>query len=87
MICIAIVCLLLIGALLYREKQHATHLLEREKAWDIERTNLLNRIQRPDAMPLPLRPDPVADDDLREQEVDEIDLVGTIQINGEYNAD
>lgn len=82
MIALVIVVALLLGALAYREHQHHAHLLEREKAWDLERTNLINRIHRPDAMPISRPTEAVDIADIREIEDDEIDLVGTVQVNG-----
>ena len=54
--------------LLLRHQQHA------ERAWEAERRELLNRIQRPEQIPLPDAPDFV----LPEPEDDESALVGTV---------
>lgn len=50
------------------------HIAALERAWTVERRELLTRIQRPELVPLP-RSEPVA---LPDPEPDERDLVGTV---------
>lgn len=55
------------------------HFREAQAQWAVERRELLNRIQRPDIVPVT----PVHTFTMPEVEPDEIDLVGTIKFEPE----
>ncbi|MBS1863017.1 MAG: hypothetical protein JSS68_15050 [Actinobacteria bacterium] len=87
MIFLAIVCVLLVGVLLYREHAHAQQLAARDAQWDTERAGLLNRIQHPDVIPPVLPPQEQENVPI---EQDDIHLVGTTQVtelNGYDHSD
>lgn len=79
MIYLAIICGLLLAALLWRESRHSLHLAEREKTWDLERGALLSRIQHPEVIPVPETLTAGAVELGEHREEDEIELVGTVQ--------
>lgn len=87
-VALTILALALIGFCGWREAEHRSErtdlresvVAERE-AWLAERKELLTRVQRPELIPLPERPD-IPDEEYREFEADDIDLVGTVQLNG-----
>lgn len=80
----AALALIAIAALLYQQRQHNKATATREKAWDLERAGLLTRIQHPEIVVGEAQPVLIPDDQLRDAEDDEIDLVGTVQVgNGE----
>lgn len=75
----AILTALAIVALLYQQHQHSKQTQVREKAWELERTGLITRIQHPEFVIAPHEEQVVPDEQLRDLVMDEIDLVGTVQ--------
>lgn len=51
LLCLAALCVLLLGTLVYVIRHNDTQNETREAAWRVERTGLLNRIQVPEAAP------------------------------------
>lgn len=81
MIYLALVCVALVGLVVWERRQNVT----REKEWALERGALLTRIQHPEFVVAPaeeVRPD----EEHFTSEPDDIDLVGTIQ-NGDQPED
>lgn len=80
---LGVLSLLLTASLIFRESEHAKHILERERAWDLERGALLTRIQHPEVY-IPAPVEMTTEDrekiELAEKELadDEIDLIGTV---------
>jgi hypothetical protein len=80
---LGIVCVLLLGALVYRETQNGKHVADREQRWERERAELLGRIQHPHVFVAPPRTDAEleamrTEEPTAPKEVDEIDLVGAV---------
>lgn len=79
MIVLGIIVVVLLAAFLFRESQHAKHLSERERTWDIERGALLTRIQHPEVVPPPQAATETAGAvQVPPAEEDEIDLIGAV---------
>jgi hypothetical protein len=79
---IGIVCIALILFCVYREWQISKERSQREKASTLERSGLITRIQHPEFIVAAPETPAIPDEDYLTEEVDESDLVGTIQVNG-----
>lgn len=82
-ITLGVLCVLLLGALVFRETQNGKHVADREQRWERERAELLGRIQHPQVFVAPPRTDAELEtlakqQEGRPQESDEIGLVGTV---------
>jgi hypothetical protein len=82
MIPLYVLCGLFVVALLYREREHDRQTSLREDAWRLERSGLITRIQHPEFIVAAPETPAIPDEDYLTEEVDESDLVGTIQMNG-----
>jgi len=85
-VALSVLCVLLLAALVHRERAHSKHIEDRERTWDLERGALLTRIQHPEVIipPAPRREEEVIYEPIP-GEPDESFLVGTIQ-TGEPDA-
>ncbi len=89
---LTIICLALAALLAYEKWQNARDRRERDSEWRLERTGLLTRIQHPQILdPRTLAEGPetemLSDEELLTRDADEVDLVGTVQMNGAGDAD
>lgn len=78
---------LLVVVVAFREWQHDRANQIREDAWRLERAGLLTRIQHPEIVVGEAQPVVIPDEELRDLEPDEIDLVGTVVNNGNGDQD
>lgn len=85
---LAVICVLLVGLIVYEKRQNAV----REREWSLERGVLLTRIQHPEIVQVGV---PDSEDlarqgteeaERKKEEADDIDLVGTIQ-EGQSDGD
>lgn len=78
MLPLTLICVALIGALVYEKRTNSRQTTAREREWALERGALLTRIQHPEFVVGP--PEQVIPDEEHfTSEPDDIDLVGTIQ--------
>jgi hypothetical protein len=79
LLCLASICLALAGLLAFV----LAHSAAKERDWTRERQLLITRIQHPEIVIASPEKAEVADAEIRNEELeDQIDLVGTVQVNG-----